>query len=458
MGVSTPSLVGRTLGGRYRLDRMGAEEHRGRLYIATDLREQRIALVKVFDLARRSDPAAVIAFTLEAGHVLALEHPHVVRALDRGRDEGLHWYALAYLNGRPLSEELAFGALPLVRVASISAQIADGLQAVHALEVAHGGVTAASVLLLNNAVRGDFACLSDFGRSQPVGAGEQGAPGHPAYLAPERVRGGPATPAADMYALGALMYEMVVGRPPFVGTQSAVLEQHLQTLPAPPSSRDEELPDWVDEVVLRLLSKRPADRPEAADAHALLRRATGWKLAAPELVPLDAMGALVAPAPARGPTLWIAAALLLSLAIPGAGVAGLLASGMLAVGLQGGVPTVELTPQAPYAGGGPGVFGRGGADPEPLEPPPELAPPPPPPPPRPAPAPVVQRVHVKANARALVFVDGAPIGLAPAHRALPRGAHQVTAMLPGRPETAQSRAIHLDRGETERVEFTFDVE
>jgi serine/threonine protein kinase len=155
----------------------------------------------------------------------------------------------------------------------IAGELALALEHVHARGIAHGDVAPGNVV-----VRPDLGVvLVDFGsaRPYPSGTASPGGPsrGTPGYVAPERLAGGGPTPAADLYALGCVLYELVTGRRPFAGADPrSLMRKHLSLRVPPPSSCAEGLPGPLDALVLALLEKSPAARPTFAEVHAELRR------------------------------------------------------------------------------------------------------------------------------------------------------------------------------------------
>ena len=194
------------------------------------------------------------------------EHPHVVTVHDAGEHDGVAYAVLRVLEGGSLAERVGSAPgrrLPVEDVARLGAEIADALAHAHAHGIVHRDVKPANVWL----DPAGHAVLGDFGVAAAVGAeGSGGVTGTPAYLAPEQARGEPAAPASDLYALGATLYELACGRPPFsaAGTEELIAE-HLHTAPAPPSAHEPAVAG-LDGVLLRLLAKDPHDRPPSAAA------------------------------------------------------------------------------------------------------------------------------------------------------------------------------------------------
>ncbi|MFW6695359.1 protein kinase domain-containing protein [Streptomyces sp. MAR4 CNX-425] len=179
------------------------------------------------------------------------------------------------LTGRPLGQlQGEPGRIGWRRALAVAEQIGAALAEVHAAGLAHGSLQPAGVLIeeaaeevtvtVLDAGLGDFAPATDAEGNAP-------ATGRVLYLAPEHGDGSPATPAGDLYALGAVLYEVLVGRPPYTGTVAEVVEQHRESLPLRPSRAVRGLPVEVDDVVFTLMARERADRPSsAAEAAAAL--------------------------------------------------------------------------------------------------------------------------------------------------------------------------------------------
>lgn len=216
-----------------------------------------------------ADERFVARFRREAQILHQTAHPHVVRVLDYGRSkEGLAYMVMELLPGRTLESLLeTHGPLPPARVAVIIKAMLEGLASIHAAGFVHRDVKPANVMI---GERGDADVnLLDFGiagRVDPTKGTKLTATGKivgtPTYMAPEQAEESLVTPAADLYSVGAIMYELLSGQPPFTGNRlGEVLVKHatLTPPPLPPSQ-------GLEEVVMRLLAKAPKDRPQTAPA------------------------------------------------------------------------------------------------------------------------------------------------------------------------------------------------
>ncbi len=237
------------------------------VYEAVDLSLQRSVAVKVLHPHFAADPAFVERFEREARSVASLNHPNVVAIYDQGVD-GEPFLVMELVAGHSLAELLRRqGALRPGRALDIACEVLAALAHAHARGLVHCDVKAENVLVTANG----HAKLGDFGIARAAAAATstqtQQLFGSVHYLAPERLAGQPATPAVDLYSVGVLLYLMLTGRLPFVGDDlAAVVAQHQQQSPRPPSELRADLPSWLEGVVLRALAKEPSDRFPSAEA------------------------------------------------------------------------------------------------------------------------------------------------------------------------------------------------
>lgn len=289
--------VGRVLARRYRITRFIASGGMGEVYEAEDLHLGVRVALKTIRAEGWVDPGAGERFKREVLLARQVTHPNVCRIFDLGVHEEanrppLTFLTMELLEGETLAERVARRqrlsvdeALPLVE------QMAEGLQAAHDAGVVHRDFKAGNVMLAPLSGGGERVVITDFGLARQAQAtGQQASTlaafvGTPAYMAPEQVEGRPAGPAADVYALGIVLYEMVTGERPF-RAETAVLEamKRLGESPTPPSRRAPDLPAAWEEVILRCLARQPGERfARVADVAAALRiaparsrRRVGW--------------------------------------------------------------------------------------------------------------------------------------------------------------------------------------
>ncbi|MBL3670614.1 serine/threonine protein kinase [Streptomyces sp. M2CJ-2] len=254
------------LAARYRLEELLGRGGMGEVWRARDEVLGRPVAVKLL-LAGGIDPSAAARFRQEAQTTARLSHPNIVAIYDFGQADDRLYLVMEMVQGHSLADRLASaGALTPREVAAIGSQIASGLAAAHRQNVIHRDIKPANLLIApDGTVR-----VVDFGIARladDTAAGLTSAGmivGSVSYLAPERALGKDAGPASDMYALGCVLYELLVGHPPFrADTPTALLYQHVQELPSPPRSMGVELPAELEQLVLALLAKEPEARPGA---------------------------------------------------------------------------------------------------------------------------------------------------------------------------------------------------
>ncbi|WP_106401261.1 serine/threonine-protein kinase [Actinocorallia populi] len=209
----------------------------------------------------------------EARAAARIRHGNVVTVYDVLTEDGVVHIVMEYVPGRSLAELVAReGPLTPARTARIGLALLDVLAAAHALGIVHRDVKPANVLVLAD----DEVKLADFGiaflEGDPTITSEQSLIGSPAYMSPEQARGRSVSPATDLWSLAATLYFALEGRGPFdANTVTAVIAAVIGDTPRPPRDPGPEL----DELLFKLLTKDPAERPGAAWAHSLLARAAG---------------------------------------------------------------------------------------------------------------------------------------------------------------------------------------
>jgi eukaryotic-like serine/threonine-protein kinase len=220
--------------GRYRLVRRIGVGGMGEVWEADDTVLGRRVALKVLVQELANDPRATRRFVREARATAKLTHPNVTRVYDFGRDGGVPYLVMELLEGDTLADRLAGGPLPPSEAARIGAAVGDALDAAHRQGIVHRDVKPGNVLLTPV---GEVKVM-DFGIAAAVDETHSttgsGLYGTAAYISPERAAGQAATPAADVYSLGAVLYELLTGRPPFLGDSPVlVVRAHLQEPPRP---------------------------------------------------------------------------------------------------------------------------------------------------------------------------------------------------------------------------------
>ncbi|MFO0811412.1 MAG: protein kinase [Gemmataceae bacterium] len=268
----------RRVGGYEILGELG----RGGMSVVYKARQSHPARVVALKMIRTADATAEqrSRFLAEADAIARLRHPHIVQIHEVGQHDGQPFLSLEYLSGGSLARALSGVPRPPRQVAGLVAQLADAVQYAHSMGVIHRDLKPANVLLeapdvepLDTGIASDLRPkIADFGlakydRSELTATGT--VLGTPSYMAPEQAAGAnPAVgPAADVYALGAILYELLTGRPPFQGTTVLeTLEQVRTQEPVPPSQLQRKTPPDLNTVCLKCLQKEPGRRYATAAA------------------------------------------------------------------------------------------------------------------------------------------------------------------------------------------------
>ncbi|MFD9504920.1 serine/threonine-protein kinase [Streptomyces sp. NPDC060035] len=279
----------------------------GEVWRATDEVLGRAVAVKLL-LGDHADASSTARFRLEAQTAARLSHPHLVAVFDFGSWEDRFYLVMELVEGRSLGDLLeAQESVHPEQVAGIAGQAAAGLAAAHRQGIVHRDIKPGNLMLdADGSVK-----IGDFGIAQFVDDPSTAltTAGHivgtSLYLAPERALGRTADSASDMYSLGCVIYQLLVGQPPFRSdTATATLYQHVDTPPVPVRQRGVDVSPAFDSYLLGLLAKQPEDRPSAQQASEWFRSGA-WR-GRPEPLPqhAPAVPASVAPAapaaPARG--------------------------------------------------------------------------------------------------------------------------------------------------------------
>jgi serine/threonine-protein kinase len=260
--VTGDPLDGAFLDGRYRVQAKIASGGTSTVYRGLDERLDRPVAVKVMDARYAGDEQFLTRFRMEARTVARLKHPGLVAVYDQGLDARHPFLVMELIEGGTLRELLIErGPMPPHAVAAVLRPVLGGLGAAHRAGLVHRDVKPENVLISDD---GEVK-IADFGLVRAVAAaGITSASvilGTAAYLSPEQVRDGKATPSSDVYAAGILTYELLTGRTPFSGDSPlAVAYQRLDTDVPPPSAAIEGVPTQFDELVGRATARDPADR------------------------------------------------------------------------------------------------------------------------------------------------------------------------------------------------------
>ena len=271
--------IGTTLDGKYRLESALGQGGMGTIYRATHLMLDKPVALKLIKSDLVTSPDVVRRFQREARAASNLNHPHIAAAYDLGQtQDGTLYIAMELVNGPSLKDVIrSTGPLDAGRIGRILGQVASALSAAHKHGIIHRDLKPHNIMLATAPGQGEIAKLLDFGIAKTFDeAGTQLTAtgfvlGTPQYMSPEQAAGRPIDGRSDLYSLGIILFEMLVGDVPFNDPSTpAVLVKHL-TEPAPAPSRrrpDLSIPAALEAVALRCLEKDPAARFQTADEFA----------------------------------------------------------------------------------------------------------------------------------------------------------------------------------------------
>lgn len=477
----TSSLIGLVLNERFRIEEKIGEELLGSVFLATDEhpdQHQRKVMVKVLHPHLTGNPEKFARFAREITATDMVRHPNTVGVVGWGQHLELYYLVLEHVVAHPLADELAKGPMPVERAAHIAAQVAAAVGAAHQEGVVHRNLSPHNVLLLENASKGDFVKVRDFGLSKlESGDSDDGNTnltqagarvGNTHYMAPEYVEGGNVHPKGDLYAVGALFFHMVCGRPPYEGRAADVLTAHIADPVPVPRSIKPDLPPWTDQAVAQLMAKKPKDRPGGYQAVQMLEGYVGHSLAAPELLEVRHDGTIVRPSKAPAVAAGIAG---MAMIAAGLSLIALLALGVVGAGVYSvmnrtsepvreGLEPVPPPPGAPAAVPSPAPVAEAPTQEPAATPAPKGAKPSPKPTPKPSPSAPdvvrVGRVEVTANKRALVYVDDEVRAYTPVVLSEEAGDRAIRIVIPGQQGTEQKRTVRFAPSTDEHIRITFD--
>ncbi len=283
----------------------------GEVYRARDTRLERTVAIKVLPEHLSTNPESKQRFEREARSISSLNHPNICALYDIGNQDGVDFLVMEYLEGQTLAERLQKGTLPIEQVLKIGIEIADGLDKAHRQGIVHRDLKPGNIMLTKSGAK-----LMDFGLAKPaeaafIASASVGTPtlsnrltvegtivGTFQYMAPEQLEGKDADARSDIFAFGALLYEMATGKPAFDGkTPISVLAAIVEKEPEPLGKLKPMTPPGLDHVVMTCLAKNPENRFQCTHDVAV------------ELKWISQASSLVTPPPATGrKRQWIALA------------------------------------------------------------------------------------------------------------------------------------------------------
>lgn len=264
--AAAPSRVGTTFG-KYRIVRLLGKGGMGEVYEAYDTSKDRTVALKILPDQFSHDEKFRTRFQRESHATAILQEPHVIPIHDWGEIDGHLYIDMRLVVGHTLHELLRAGGLEPHRAVAIINQIAEALDAAHTHGLVHRDVKPQNVIVTSS----DFAYLVDFGIASMAGASSLTMTGTQigsmSYMAPERFAGTDATPAVDVYSLACILYELLVGSPPFpADSPERTIAAHLSAPVPRANAVNPGIPPGLDEVIARGMAKHPEDRYGTAGA------------------------------------------------------------------------------------------------------------------------------------------------------------------------------------------------
>ncbi len=274
-----PTLVGRTIGGRYAIDALVGEGAMGAVYRASQIVLGTTVAVKVLHRPLHADPTFTSRFLEEARAASRINHPGSVRVLDFGEEpDGLLYIVMEYLDGRPLDQVLAAeGPLPSPRIVDIASQILAALAVAHEMGIIHRDLKPENIVLRagtnDEGKPCDVVKVCDFGVAKQIEplanharvTGDGIVIGTPAYMSPEQARGDVLDPTSDLYAVGVLIFQLMTGKLPFDGaTPMGTALMHVTEEPTRPRLLNPSADERLEAICLKAMRKRASERPASA--------------------------------------------------------------------------------------------------------------------------------------------------------------------------------------------------
>ena len=256
--------IGLIVNKRYELLELLGKGAMGVVYRAAD-RELNLAVaLKILRPKFSYDPDFIEMIKREVTLARMLAHPNIIKIYDLNRAGHLWFVSMEFLRGHELKDQiLTHSALPIPRAIKIARQILAGLEHSHEKKLVHSDIKPQNIFIDSS----DNVTIVDFGIARAAGSvSEDGmVQGTPEYISPEQIHGDPATVKSDLYSFGVTLYEMLTGEMAFKGPDlESVLNMQLDLIPPCPSDLRSEIPEWLSDIVMKLMEKDPIDRYETA--------------------------------------------------------------------------------------------------------------------------------------------------------------------------------------------------
>ncbi|MDR7074518.1 Stk1 family PASTA domain-containing Ser/Thr kinase [Fictibacillus barbaricus] len=259
-------MIGKRVSGRYKLLEVIGDGGMAIVYRAKDLILDRDVAVKVLRSEFNKDEDFIRRFKREAESATSLDHPNIVSIFDVGEDDDIYFIVMEYVQGKTLKQYIKeHGKLSVEESLHIMKQIGSGMAVAHDHGIIHRDIKPHNILITENGI----AKLTDFGIALAITSATithtNSILGSVHYFSPEQARGGIANAKSDIYSFGAVLYEMVTGRVPFVGESPvSVALKHLQENVIEPRRLNPEIPQSVENIILKALAKNPLHRYSSA--------------------------------------------------------------------------------------------------------------------------------------------------------------------------------------------------
>ncbi|MGM9986566.1 MAG: Stk1 family PASTA domain-containing Ser/Thr kinase [Bacillaceae bacterium] len=260
-------MIGKRLNGRYKLLKLVGGGGMANVYLAHDIILDRDVAVKILRLDFSNDEEFIKRFKREAYSITTLSHQNIVNIFDVGEEDGIYYIVMEYISGLTLKQYInQVGTIPIPKVISIMEQITAAISHAHHYEIIHRDIKPQNILITDDGT----IKITDFGVALATTATAitqtNSVLGSVHYLSPEQARGGIASKQSDIYSLGIVMFELLTGRPPFSGESAvSIALKHLQTETPPPSRWNKDIPQSVENIVLKATAKDLFYRYKTAD-------------------------------------------------------------------------------------------------------------------------------------------------------------------------------------------------
>jgi serine/threonine protein kinase/Tfp pilus assembly protein PilF len=260
-------IPGQHFGKRYQIIEEIGRGGMGRVYKAIDNELDRIVALKMIKPEISSQPGMVERFKKEIKLASQITHKNVCRIHDLGEVKGIRFISMQYIEGQDLKKLMQqTGKLTVEKAIAISKQICAALQAAHDEGVIHRDLKPQNIMLdsKGNAYVMDFGIAKSFEAEELTKEGA--VVGTPQYMSPQQAEGSKVDHRSDIYSLGAIMYEMLTGNPPFTADSNiGIIHKHITEAPEPPSKQNPQIPEVLENIILKCLEKKPEERYQKTD-------------------------------------------------------------------------------------------------------------------------------------------------------------------------------------------------